>query len=90
MKKINSFFALLLICAASALAADVVQTAAEVNKTLPPSTRMQTVIDAVSDITKTDLPAIITKINTYATNQIIYLNASTNVATNTVIYIVAP
>ncbi len=97
MKKIALFFVFLVIVSAIATAATVTQTTASVNKVLAPSTRMQTVIDAVSDISKVDLPAIIAEINragtsavinlTYGTNTWYYMGATTNLSTNTIIYV---
>lgn len=75
----------------------VTQTATAVAKNLPPSTRIEKMNNGIADVTTTDLPAIIAELNsistaamfkvTFATNTIVYLNASSNITTSTWVYV---
>ena len=72
--------------------AAVTQTAAAVNKNLPPYNRDAKINDAVSDLTKTDIPAIILNLNQvitnapYATNVTLVVTLSPQTITITNVY----
>lgn len=70
----------LVVVAASVLAATVTQTATAINKDLPPSTRMKKVNDCASEMSTTDLPAIIAELNRISTGGVANVEAGASFA----------
>lgn len=61
--------------AISVLAGAVTQTTTAINKDLPPSVRMKKINDCASDMSTTDLPAIIAELNRISTGGVANVEA---------------